>query len=194
VEDTRTEAQRHYDAHGYYERQSAEARHDSTFLAWARDMDNTPRAERDVDPKRSGTVEWLRFIHEWLTVAPEGQHYFTEDGQLWIDPVGQLTSDGRRLYAETYFNRPPDRDDENGRRGFTFRPVFRLFLDNAHSYARLECYSEALTQLCDQVWANVQASYQPLHPAVTLAGGNVPEHLPGAYPRLGCCGGPVVLR
>lgn len=31
------------------------------------------------------------------------------------------------------------------------------------------------------------------HPPVTLAGGDIPAHEPGAYPRLGCCGGPVVL-
>lgn len=33
-----------------------------------------------------------------------------------------------------------------------------------------------------------------LHEPVTLAGGDVPAHEPGAYPRLGCCGGPVELR
>lgn len=32
-----------------------------------------------------------------------------------------------------------------------------------------------------------------MHPKVTLTGGKVPEHVPGAYPRLGCCGGPVTL-
>lgn len=39
-------------------------------------------------------------------------------------------------------------------------------------------------------------SYLPvdqMHPAATLTGGKVPQHLPGAYPRLSCCGGPVVL-
>lgn len=27
------------------------------------------------------------------------------------------------------------------------------------------------------------------HPQVTLIGGNVPKHRPGAYPNLSCCGG-----
>jgi hypothetical protein len=31
------------------------------------------------------------------------------------------------------------------------------------------------------------------HPAATLTGGSVPEHVPGAYPNLSCCDGPVVL-
>lgn len=32
-----------------------------------------------------------------------------------------------------------------------------------------------------------------LHPPATLTGGTVPAHVPGAYPRLSCCGGPVGL-
>jgi hypothetical protein len=31
------------------------------------------------------------------------------------------------------------------------------------------------------------------HPAATLTGGRVPAHVPGAYPRLSCCGGTVEL-
>jgi hypothetical protein len=32
-----------------------------------------------------------------------------------------------------------------------------------------------------------------LHPPAELTGGRVPAHVPGAYPRLSCCGGPVLL-
>lgn len=32
-----------------------------------------------------------------------------------------------------------------------------------------------------------------MHQAATLTGGKVPAHAPGAYPRLSCCGGPVLL-
>lgn len=32
-----------------------------------------------------------------------------------------------------------------------------------------------------------------MHEAATLTGGKVPAHVPGAYPRLSCCGGPVAL-
>ena len=31
------------------------------------------------------------------------------------------------------------------------------------------------------------------HPAVTLTGGSVPAHRPGAYQNLSCCGGETVL-
>lgn len=32
-----------------------------------------------------------------------------------------------------------------------------------------------------------------MHPRVQLVGGAVPAHVPGSYPRLSCCGGPVAL-
>lgn len=34
---------------------------------------------------------------------------------------------------------------------------------------------------------------EPFHPAAELTGGSIPEHVPGAYPRLSCCGGSVAL-
>jgi hypothetical protein len=33
----------------------------------------------------------------------------------------------------------------------------------------------------------------PLHLPAILTGGAVPAHVPGAYPNLSCCGGPVAL-
>ena len=33
------------------------------------------------------------------------------------------------------------------------------------------------------------ARWLEYHPAVTLTGGSVPDHRPGAYPTLSCCGG-----
>jgi hypothetical protein len=32
-----------------------------------------------------------------------------------------------------------------------------------------------------------------LHQGATLVGGTVPAHVPGGYPRLSCCGGPIQL-
>jgi hypothetical protein len=32
-----------------------------------------------------------------------------------------------------------------------------------------------------------------MHQSAVLTGGTVPEHVPGAYPNLSCCGGPVQL-
>jgi len=109
------------------------------------------------DPKIVGEIEWMRFIHEWGRIAPEGQRYFTEDGQLWITPTGLPMSDGRIRYAEVYFNRRPT--DEKLIPGFSFRPKLALFLANAQSEARIECYDPELADLCQQVWLNVQASY-----------------------------------
>lgn len=198
----RTPAQVGYDERGYYDRQTVEPRHESTYLAWAADMTNRrahcrdgrdpktgePRrwldqmapeyiayhdahswddgfepygdwalctVDHSDDPKRVGEIEWMRFIHTYGQLAPEGVRYFTDDGVIWIDPVGQVTSEGRRCYAEVYFNRPARRDDPSGR----FAPKFALFLANAQDYARMECYDPALTALCQQVWDAVQASY-----------------------------------
>jgi len=44
----------------------------------------------------------------------------------------------------------------------------------------------------------LEAEYQRLegagaHLTAELTGGSVPAHVPGAYPRLSCCGGPVGL-
>jgi hypothetical protein len=33
----------------------------------------------------------------------------------------------------------------------------------------------------------------PMHDGAMLTGGTIPPHVPGAYPRLSCCGGPVAL-
>lgn len=40
--------------------------------------------------------------------------------------------------------------------------------------------------------AEMDAALYP-HQAAELTGGSVPAHVPGAYPRLSCCGGPVPL-
>lgn len=111
------------------------------------------------DPKIVGEIEWMRFIHEWGRLAPEGQRYFTDDGQLWIAPTGLPMSNGQLRYAEVYFNRRPT--DERLLPGFSFRPKLALFLSNGTSEARIECYDHALYDLCQQVWLNVQASYEP---------------------------------
>ena len=34
---------------------------------------------------------------------------------------------------------------------------------------------------------------EPMHLAAVLTGGSVPAHVPGAYPSLSCCGGPIQL-
>jgi len=118
------------------------------------------RVDHSDDPKIVGEIEWMRFIHEWGRIAPEGQRYFTEDGQLWITPTGLPMSDGRLRYAEAYFNRRPT--DEALLPGFSFRIKIALFLSNGTGEARIECYDETLSNLCQQVWANVQASYEPV--------------------------------
>jgi hypothetical protein len=115
------------------------------------------RVDHSANPKVVGNIEWMRFIHEWGALAPEGQRYFTDDGTLWIAPTGQPTSDGRLLYAECYFNQRPA--DKEALKSFSFRMKFALFLANGQEYARLECYDPELADLCQQVWLNVQASY-----------------------------------
>lgn len=116
--------------------------------------------DHSSDPKIVGEIEWMRFIHEWGRIAPEGQRYFTDDGQPWICPTGQPMSDGRLMYAEVYFNLRPT--DEAALRGFSFRPKLALFLANGQNFARMECYDEALFDLCLTVWHNVQVSYEPV--------------------------------
>lgn len=200
----RTPEQAFYDRNGYYERQSDDARHDSTYLAWAQNMTNRRRHcfdgkdpnnndaptrwldmgsdeyrrrqelhwldddeswkictdDHSDDPKIVGEIEWMRFIHKWGRVAPEGQRYFTEDGQLWICPTGQPMSDGKLTYAEVYFNRRPT--DEKLLPGFAFRPKLALFLANGSNFARIECYDAELFDICVAVWDLVQASYEPV--------------------------------
>lgn len=113
--------------------------------------------DHSANPKIVGEIEWMRFIHEWRRLAPEGQRYFTDDGQLWICPTGIPMSDGRVRYAEVYFNRRPK--DDKDLPGFSFRPKLALFLANGQHEARIECYDPELADLCQQVWLNVQASY-----------------------------------
>lgn len=183
---TRTPEQLFYDRNGFYERQDYNPKHEATYLAWSHDFDNRQRhcwsgkdgsrrldnrapeydpelgfdqpCTVDHDPKLSGNIEWLRFIHEFGAIAPEGQRYFTEDGQLWINPVGLPMSDGRRMYAEAYFNRRPT--DESLIPGFSFRLKFCLFLANGQQFARMECYDESLYDLCQKALAAVEASYE----------------------------------
>lgn len=112
------------------------------------------------DPKVVGEIEWMRFIHEWGRIAPTGKRYFTDDGLLWITPTGLPMSNGQLCYAEAYFNVPPPEHHKDP--GFSFRLKIVLFLNNAAGWARIECYDEKLVDLCEQVWGNVQASFEPV--------------------------------
>jgi hypothetical protein len=183
----RTPEQRFYDTNGYYERQTHDPAHESTYLAWARDFDNSPRHcwesrdgtrtldnrvpeyDHDLtmgenictvehDPRLTGSPEWLRFVREYGALAPEGKRYFTDDGQLWINPTGLPTSTGRLMYAEAYFNQRPH--DTRQLPGFSTRLKFAVFIANGEKYARIECYDESLLDLCQQAMLAVEASYE----------------------------------
>lgn len=184
----RTPAQRFYDENGYYERQTTEGGGgpDREPLAWAHNFNNSPRhcnngrdgtryldnrapeysydrdeniCTVDHDPRLTGTVEWLRFIHEFMALAEPGQRYFGgDDGTLWINPTGVPMSDGRRRYAEMYFNQRPC--DPKDLPAFSFRLKFAHFLANGQQESRIECYDPELVDLCEQALAKVEASYR----------------------------------
>ena len=126
------------------------------------DFDQACTVDHSDNPKVVGEIEWMRFIHEWGDLAPEGQKYFTHDGLLWITPTGLPTSNnaGSVTYAEAYFNKPPANFKEDP--GFSFKLKIAVFLANGQNWARIEVYDPELADLAQRVYANVQASYHPV--------------------------------
>lgn len=116
------------------------------------------------DPRLTGRPEWLRFIHAFAKIAVEaGQRNpfgveplpdGTDDptNHLLIEYDGHPTSDGRRLYVETYL-----REHETD---WGLTVVFRNFFDREAGRCRIECYDENLVGLCEQALGEVERSYR----------------------------------
>jgi len=153
-----------------------------TTPAWARDFNNERRhcwdgpngrwldsqesfdtdrlCTDEHDPKLTGQVEWLRFVHEFGTAAkaaaianPFAPDLSTPEEGIFhlLSEQGQATSDGRITFTEAYLR-------EKGS-NWGMEPVFRVFLANADGWARIECYDHELVGLCEQALGAVERSY-----------------------------------
>ena len=151
--------------------------------AWARDFNNQPRhcwigfdglrwldnrslgyrpgekteCTEDHDPKLAGPTEWLRFIRAFGAAAIEQKHDnpFAPGGltrgYYLLNETGAQTSDGRLTYSETYLRHKGE--------SWGVESVFRVFLDNAAGWARIECYDEDYVGSCEQALGEVERIY-----------------------------------
>ena len=100
-------------------------------------------------------MEWLRFVRgfgEWSDTNPFMGDADTPPYFLFLNAFGQPTSTGRIAYTESYFRRHPS--------DWGLDIVFRVFLDNAAGWARIECYDENLVGACELTLAKVEESYK----------------------------------
>jgi hypothetical protein len=110
--------------------------------------------DHSLDPKITGEIEWLRFIHAVIAkFKPDDWNGEEIEGPfkkiMYLGREGQVTSDGIPMYAEVYA------DDSN-----KIEPTCKMFLNNADGWARFELYDESYIEVCYQAYEKVQSEYR----------------------------------